>query len=141
MERLAIRTSSPRPTQQDSRYVSKRRTHVRECFICYQEHPHWNHSYFCMGGRPLETEEQYTIISHRKFSVQSLQVRLYGHLKIMHSDEVFLAALLNPRHMGQIFSSNKYTLAKDFLRKILNGFEAFYDKITNQSNCFQSRRE
>ena len=126
MERLAIRPSSPRPIQQYARYVSKWRTHVRKCFICYQEHSHWNHSYFCAWKEgPLETEEQYTIISHRKISVKSLQVRLYGHLKIMHSDEVFLAALLNPRHMGQSFSSIKYTLAKDFLKKDFKRIRGF----------------
>ena len=97
--------------------------------------------FFAWKEGPLETEEQYTIISHRKIDVNSLQVSLNGRLKMMHSDEVFLADLLDPKHIGQSFSSNKYTLAKDFLEKILNGNEAFYDKITNHSNCFQSRSE
>ena len=43
--------------------------------------------------------------------------------------------------MGQSFSSNQYTHAKDFLKKLLNGNEAFYDKVTDQLNCFQSRSE
>ena len=48
----------------------------------------------------------------------------------MHSDEVFLADLLDPRRMGQSFSSNQYTRAKDFLIKLLNENEAFYDEVT-----------
>ena len=43
--------------------------------------------------------------------------------------------------MGQSFSSNQYTRAKDFPKKLLNGNEAFYDKVTNQLNCFQSKSE
>ena len=64
---------------------------------------------------PLETEEHYTVIRHRNIKVNSLQVRLNGRLKMMHSDEVFLEDLLDPRHMVQSFSSNKYMLAKGFL--------------------------
>ena len=60
---------------------------------------------------------------------------------MIHGDEVFLADLLGPRHMGQIFSSNQYTRAKDFLKNISSENEAFYDKIINQLNCFYSRSE
>ena len=60
---------------------------------------------------------------------------------MMHSDEVFFADLLDPRHMGQSFSSKQYTRSKDTLIKPLNGNEAFYDKVTDQLNCFQSRSE
>ena len=81
--------------------------------------------FFAWKEGPLETEEQYTVISHRKIKVKSLQVGLNGRLKMMHRDEVFLADLLDPRHMGQSFSSNKYTLAEDFLKKILHEIEAF----------------
>ena len=97
--------------------------------------------FFAWKEGPLETEEQYNIISHRKINVNSLHVSLNGRFKMMHSDEVFFADLLDPKHIGQSFSSNQYTLAKDFLEKILNGNEAFYDKIINHSNCFQSRSE
>ena len=70
-----------------------------------------------MGGRPLETEEQYTIIIHRKIKVKSLQVSLNGRLKMMHSDEIFLAYLLDSGHMGQSFSSNPYMRAKNSFKK------------------------
>ena len=43
--------------------------------------------------------------------------------------------------MGQSFSSNQYTRANDFLKKLLNENEASYDKVTNHLNCFQRRSE
>ena len=57
---------------------------------------------------------------------------------MMHSDEFFLADLLDPRHMGQSFSSKQYTRSKDILIKLLNGNEAFYDKINNLLNCIRA---
>ena len=59
----------------------------------------------------------------------------------MHSDEIFLADLLDPRHMGQSLSSNQFTCAKNLIKKLLKGNEAFYDKVTNRLNLFQTRSE
>ena len=75
------------------------------------------HDHFTWKEGLLETEEQYTLINHRKVEGNSLQANLDGRLKIMHSDEIFLAYLLDSGHMGQSFSSNPYMRAKNSFKK------------------------